>query len=220
VPDTGRPQVAETVPDAAVASFRNPLVFEVVIGNDDRVNDARSGSAGQPVSADLRVEDSIASRGGRIGRRRVRPLGRPLADVVPRTTLTRIDTAVTITATTYVPINMIPHTHGKAKRFALCNNLAVDADVVHYYTDTDPRSSHSPVLDDRSDGGAAPDAMRQTAEFQAKETAFVNVRPEMARVVVDLRQQAPVLCAELALRLDRPSAFRISVKAVRHHHGH
>jgi len=103
---------------------------------------------------------------------------------------------VQITPTTNMPVNIIQHPNGKLKRFALRNNLAVDADndLLRYYTDTDYGSSGSPVLDDEWRVVALHrGAVYQRASFQGRDTAFVNVGSQIARIVQELQARVPNL---------------------------
>lgn len=109
---------------------------------------------------------------------------------------------VEIDAVTYLPVNIVQHPYGKAKRFALRNNLAVDADseLLRYYTDTDYGSSGSPVLDDQWRVVALHrGAMLREAKFQGKDTAFVNVGTQIARILEDIQNTDPKLYGELKI---------------------
>jgi V8-like Glu-specific endopeptidase len=121
---------------------------------------------------------------------------------VPRHGLSLFKQSIQVTPTTYLPLNVIQHPQGKAKRVAIRNNLAVEADgdVVRYYTDTDFGSSGSPVFDDRWQVVALHrGAMLHSAKFQGKDTAFVNVGSQIARIVAQLKVTAPALCAEFGI---------------------
>jgi hypothetical protein len=107
---------------------------------------------------------------------------------------------VKITATTYLPVNIIQHPNGKPKRYALRNNLAIDADqdLLRYYSDTDYGSSGSPVMDDGWRVLALHrGAVFQKANFQGKDTAFVNVGSQIARIMERVKQSDPKLYREL-----------------------
>jgi V8-like Glu-specific endopeptidase len=99
-------------------------------------------------------------------------------------------------------LNVIQHPRGQPKRFAIRNNLAVDADatVIRYYTDTDHGSSGSPVCDDAWTVVALHrGAMLHNAQFQGQDTAFVNVGTQISSIVTDLKARFAALAAELKL---------------------
>ncbi len=107
-----------------------------------------------------------------------------------------------ITAATYLALNIIQHPQGKAKRFALRNNLAVhsDGDFLRYYTDTDYGSSGSPVLDDTWKVRALHrGAILENAKFQGRDTAYVNVGSQICRILDHLRAGYPAVYAQIGV---------------------
>jgi V8-like Glu-specific endopeptidase len=84
-----------------------------------------------------------------------------------------------ITKKDYVPVNIIQHPRGGAKKIALRNNLATGKTKtdLRYFTDTLPGSSGSPVLDDNWQvvalhrGSTAVDKI----QYQGRKTAVMNL---------------------------------------------
>jgi hypothetical protein len=112
--------------------------------------------------------------------------------------LTRTPTQ--ITAASYLPLNIIQHPQGNAKRFAVRNNLAVEADdtLLKYYTDTDYGSSGSPVLDDEWKVRALHrGAVYQEAKFQGRDTAYVNVGSQISSILEHLKAANPAVYARI-----------------------
>jgi V8-like Glu-specific endopeptidase len=102
----------------------------------------------------------------------------------------------------YIPVNVIQHPEGTAKKLGIRNNLvtaSTETDL-RYFTDTKQGSSGSPVLDDRWQvvalhRGAT---FAQNVSFQGRSVAFVNVGTHLASILDDLRNRFPALAAELA----------------------
>jgi hypothetical protein len=119
-----------------------------------------------------------------------------------RTPLRMRDELLTMTPSTYLPVNIIQHPRGRPKRVALRNNLlsGADADTVRYFTDTDFGSSGAPVCDD----SWRVVALHRGAEavedvsFQGKSTAFVNFGTQITRLLADVKQRMPALHGEIA----------------------
>jgi endonuclease G, mitochondrial len=119
-----------------------------------------------------------------------------------RTPLPVCNQLVEIDTTTYLPVNILQHPYGRPKRFALRNNLAVDADkeLLRYYTDTDYGSSGAPVLDDHWRVVALHrGAMLRDGKFQGRDTAFVNVGTQIVRILEDIKNADPKLYGELKI---------------------
>ena len=112
----------------------------------------------------------------------------------------RVD-QVTMTATTYLPVNIIQHPRGLPKRIACRNNLmsGADKETIRYFTDTDFGSSGAPVCDDTWRAVA----LHRGAEradgvvFQGKDTAFVNFGTQVSTMLGDLKQRAKPLYDEI-----------------------
>jgi endonuclease G len=108
---------------------------------------------------------------------------------------------LTMTASTFVPVNIIQHPRGLPKRIAFRNNLlsGADGDTIRYFTDTDFGSSGSPVCDDTwrvvaLHRGAQP---VQNVNFQGRDTAFVNFGTQVPRMLADVKQRAAAMHAEI-----------------------
>jgi endonuclease G len=108
---------------------------------------------------------------------------------------------VEVHATTYMPVNIIQHPHGKLKRVAIRNNLVTGADdqIIRYFTDTDFGSSGSPVCDDRWQVVALHRGAKlvEGVRFQGKQTAYVNFGSQIQAVLRDLQQRQPALFTEI-----------------------
>jgi hypothetical protein len=109
--------------------------------------------------------------------------------------------AVTMTPSTYLPVNIIQHPRGKPKRIAFRNNLlsGSDADSIRYFTDTDFGSSGAPVCDDTWRVVALHRGAEQVrgVKFQGKDTAFVNFGTQIARLLSDLQQRLATVHSEI-----------------------
>lgn len=97
-------------------------------------------------------------------------------------------------ATTYLPVNIIQHPRGKAKRVAFRNNLVTgaDEDTIRYFTDTDFGSSGSPVCDDRWRVVALHRGAKyaEGVKYQGKSTAYVNFGSQILAVLEQLKQRS------------------------------
>lgn len=100
-----------------------------------------------------------------------------------------------------VPVNIIQHPGGRSKRYGIRNNLvsAVEKHELRYFTDTDGGSSGSPVFNDRWEVVALHRAAKfvEGVHFQGKPTAYVNVGTHLASILENLRQDYPVIAAEI-----------------------
>ena len=108
---------------------------------------------------------------------------------------------LTMTASTFVPVNIIQHPRGLPKRIAFRNNLlsGADNDTIRYFTDTDFGSSGSPVCDDTWRVVALHRGAQQVqnVNFQGKDTAFVNFGTQVPRMLDDVKQRAATVHAEI-----------------------
>lgn len=98
-------------------------------------------------------------------------------------------------------LNIVQHPGGRAKRYGIRNNLlsAADAHSLRYFTDTEPGSSGSPVLNDRWQvvGLHCASEFVEGVSFQGKPTAYVNVGTQISAVLAHLRQHWPEVAARL-----------------------
>jgi endonuclease G len=108
---------------------------------------------------------------------------------------------LTMTASTFVPVNIIQHPRGLPKRIAFRNNLlsGADGDTIRYFTDTDFGSSGSPVCDDSWRVVALHRGAQQVqnVNFQGKDTAFVNFGTQVPRMLADVKQRAATVHGEI-----------------------
>jgi endonuclease G, mitochondrial len=109
---------------------------------------------------------------------------------------------VTVVASTYLPVNIIQHPRGSAKRIAFRNNLVsgADGETIRYFTDTDYGSSGSPVCDDAWRVVALHRGAEevQNVQFQGKSTAYVNFGSQIQTILHDLTTRAAAVHAEIA----------------------
>lgn len=93
-----------------------------------------------------------------------------------------------------VPVNVIQHPDGKAKRIGLRNNIVhgtTERDI-RYFTDTQRGSSGSPVLtDDWVVCALHRGSRRVDVKFQGKSSAYVNVGTQISAVLADLAERSP-----------------------------
>jgi endonuclease G, mitochondrial len=94
-----------------------------------------------------------------------------------------------------VPVNIIQHPRGEAKKIAFRNNLVsgTDADTIRYFTDTDYGSSGAPVCDDAWQVVALHRGAvyADNVSFQGKTTAYVNFGTRTDVFLEDIEQRAP-----------------------------
>jgi endonuclease G len=109
---------------------------------------------------------------------------------------------VRMSATTYLPVNIIQHPGGQPKRIAFRNNLVTAADQVsmRYLTDTDRGSSGSPVCDDNWRVVALHRGAKHASgvSYQGKDTAYVNFGTQIQAILDDLKTVNAGLYAEIA----------------------
>lgn len=125
-----------------------------------------------------------------------------LTGAPPRPFLHVATAPLAVAKDTPVALNIIQHPGGEAKRIALRNNLAFEADDrdVRYFTDTRGGSSGSPVLTDDWTVVALHRGTRRVSDvsFQGKSTAFVNVGTQLSAIMQHLREHSPQIHDEIA----------------------
>jgi hypothetical protein len=118
-----------------------------------------------------------------------------------RPALARSTQPLAVSPQSPVPVNIIQHPFGRAKRFGIRNNLlhAVNGPELRYFTDTEQGSSGSPVLDDRWQvvGLHRAGAPVTNVTFQGKPTAYVNVGSLWTAIAADIRAKNPALAIEI-----------------------
>jgi V8-like Glu-specific endopeptidase len=101
----------------------------------------------------------------------------------------------------YVPVNIIQHPGGRAKRVAIRNNLVYRATypTVSYFTDTDAGSSGSPVCADDWSVVALHRAWKavQNVRFQGVPTAWINEGTQIAAILEHLAAHHLALRSEV-----------------------
>jgi len=124
-----------------------------------------------------------------------------IGDEVRRPPLRLATEKIVLSATSYLPVNIIQHPRGLQKRVAFRNNLVsgTDDDTIRYFTDTDIGSSGSPVCDDSWRVVALHRGARyvEGVNFQGKSTAYVNFGTQIQAISEDLRLKNPSLHADL-----------------------
>lgn len=130
-----------------------------------------------------------------------------LTGTPPRPFLRVATAPLAVAKDTPVALNIIQHPGGEAKRIALRNNLAFEADDldVRYFTDTRGGSSGSPVLTDDWTVVALHRGTRRVSDvsFQGKSTAFVNVGTQLSAIMRHLREHNPQIHDEIAAAQSR-----------------
>jgi hypothetical protein len=124
-----------------------------------------------------------------------------IGDEVQRPPLRLATKKIILSATSYLPVNIIQHPRGLHKRVAFRNNLVsrADNDTIRYFTDTDIGSSGSPVCDDSWQVVALHRGARyvEGVNFQGKSTAYVNFGTQIQAICEDLKVKNPALHANL-----------------------
>jgi len=105
-------------------------------------------------------------------------------------------------ADAYIPVNIIQHPEGTAKKMAIRNNLvtaSTETDL-RYFTDTKQGSSGSPVLDDQWRVVALHrgSTVAENVKFQGRNVAWVNLGTHIPKIVDDIITRVPSLAPELA----------------------
>ena len=123
-----------------------------------------------------------------------------LAEDVGRDPLPLHEEQLDATLDDQVPVNIVQHPDGRAKRVGLRNNLihqTTDRDI-SYFTDTKTGSSGSPVLTDDWRVCALHRGSRAvTVQFQGKSSAYINVGTQMHAILGDLRARHPEVADQI-----------------------
>jgi hypothetical protein len=105
-------------------------------------------------------------------------------------------------ANDYIPVNIIQHPLGAAKKIAIRNNLvtATSATELRYFTDTQVGSSGSPVFDDSWRVVALHRGSRAVSgvSFQGRDVAWVNIGTQITAICAHLKQHFPSAWEEVA----------------------
>lgn len=130
-----------------------------------------------------------------------------LAEDTGRDPLPLHEEALSATLDDQVPVNIIQHPDGRAKRIGLRNNLVhqtTDRDV-SYFTDTKTGSSGSPVLTDDWRVCALHRGSRAVqVQFQGKSSAYINVGTQIHAILDDLRTRSPEVAEQIRVAASAP----------------
>jgi endonuclease G, mitochondrial len=117
--------------------------------------------------------------------------------------LNRVSAALCKTDTdAFIPVNIIQHPEGTAKKIAIRNNLVTAATEteLRYFTDTKQGSSGSPVLDDRWRVVALHrgSTVAENVKFQGRNVAWVNLGTHITATLEHLNRAFPSVANQVS----------------------